>query len=424
MGSGVQRPHRNRGVSRLLGWNVAVCGSVALGILTNPLRAQPTGVLAKLEQDISYIVETVKPCVVTVTGSLQNAVSTGGEPNTAAQQLGVAPQLAESTYTAQLSRVGSGVVYDTAGHIITGSSVVLEADRIWVSFVDGRRREAQYVGCDVQTGIAVIRVTGEQVQPATLSKRGLKPGSWVTIVGNSLGVSPSVSLGLVNGIRPDGLVQVSANLNPGLTGSPAFDWQGHLVGIVLATVAAQPGDDPLADEIFSGTALLCPIDVVRSAVEMILSRRVRPRGWIGLTVEREDGPVPGARVVSVAANSPAELAGIRPGDLIVRVGTRRTQGIMELLAHLTDAEPGEVLDFTILRGDRTVRALVEVMEPPHGGDFHVEVESGCGTTLPTRHTSPTYGYRAPNRGIPSREELEKKIQSLERELRNLKSRLK
>ncbi|MDZ7374050.1 MAG: S1C family serine protease [candidate division KSB1 bacterium] len=408
---------------------VLVTACVFLGLSLGPVgtSAQPSGILEKLERDISYIVEAVRPCVVTVTGHRSQK---------AAQASPVRPSLfsflhreeaegLDSSEVVQLNVVGSGLVYDTLGHVVTRSTVVVGAEKIWVSFTDGHQEEAKYVGCDVQTGIAVIRVRSRQRVSAVISENPLRPGAWVTIVGNSLGVTPSVSLGLVNGIRPDGLVQVSAALNPGLTGSPAFDSQGRLVGILTAGVAAGGEGETAFGGPLSGTALLCPVHIVRPAVEMILSRALDTRGWVGLTVERQEAPVRGVRVVEVAPSSPAQLAGLRPGDVIVRVGPDRTQGIPELLRHLSDARPGEVLDFTVLRGGRTVRALVEVTERPADGDFHVEVESGCGPVIPVQsaaNSGESLSSREGPRGSTS--DLEVRVRRLEREIQRLKARVK
>ncbi len=406
-----------------------LAGAVLVNALADGnLFAQPTGVLEKLEQDISYIVEKVKPCVVTVSGRGRQVRYTPGPRRKGFLSLfrrDRIEQRGDTSGVVQVCRVGSGLIYDSLGHVITRSSVVLDAGEIWVTFIDGRKYRAEYVGCDVQTGIAVVRVRADSLVPAVFSDGSVRPGAWVTIVGNSLGVTPSVSVGLVNAVRPDGLIQLSANLNPGLTGSPAFDSQGRVAGILIASLGSATDAAGAVAEALSGTALLCPAQIVRSAVESILARSVRPRGWVGVTVEREERPVRGVRVIQVVRNSPADLAGIRPGDLIVRVGPKRTQTIAELLQHLTEAEPGEVLDFTILRGRRTIRALVEVVERPARGDFHVEVESGCGTVIPSERIAPAaYGYRSPAAPRGSRDDLERRIRRLEREIQMLKSRMR
>jgi len=418
-----ERLGKPRAASRFL-----LVALLAKSVLAVPAWAQPSGVLEKLEQDISYIVEKVKPCVVTVTGyRYQQAAETAGPRHSLLSFLRreEVPDRADTSNVVQVHLVGSGLVYDTLGHVVTRSSVVLGSDGVWVTFMDGRRAKASYVGCDVETGIAVILVEARGLNAVPVSESPLRPGSWVTIVGNSLGITPSVSVGLVNGIRSDGLVQLSANLNPGLAGSPAFDSQGRLVGILMASISPGGEVESVAGGAFSGTALLCPMRFVRRAVEMILSRRMDTRGWVGLTVERQETPVRGIRVVDVAPNSPAELAGLRSGDVIVRVGPDRTQSITELLRHLADARPGEVLDFTVLRGGKPWRALVEVMERPDGGDFHVEVESGCGATFLTKlPRADTNGFRTSQPATASPSDLELRIQRLEAELRQLKARVK
>ncbi|HFE52358.1 MAG TPA: serine protease [Bacteroidetes bacterium] len=412
-------------------WGLVALVAVLLGGgFSSAFAQQPTGVLKSLEQDIAYLLQKVKPYVVTVTGRTYRVIVAPEQSNKKLLSF-----LHESDQdklrrpvTETVCNVGSGLIYDERGDVITKSSIVQDAEEIVVTLMDGRQVPATYLGSDVRTGLAVVRMAPDGYAVPEFSDGKTLPGAWLTIVGNSMGVSPSVSVGLVNGIRSDGLIQVSTTVSPGSIGSPVFDSEGRVAGMLAACLEANSSDDSGLGGAMAGGALVYPAPMVRSIVEGILSKGRVPEGWLGFTLEAADSGAPGPRVVRVVENGPADLAGIRPGDFVVRVGTLRVSNLEELMQQLSRARPGQVLDLTVLRGQRVIRALVQVSERPPHRPVGVEVESECEGPGKTRTA---LGLRQAATGrdhafgrTMSRGDIQRRIQKLEREIKKLKAQIK
>ncbi len=404
--------------------------SILLGGLTpSVLAQQPTGVLKSLEQDIAYLLQKVKPYVVTVTGRSYRVIVIPREQKKLLSFLHESEQQqSKRPVTESVCNVGSGLIYDERGDVITKSSIVQDAEEIVVTLMDGRQMQATYLGSDVRTGLAVVRMAPDGYSVPVFSDGKVVPGAWLTIVGNSMGVSPSVSVGVVNGIRSDGLIQVSTTVSPGSVGSPVFDSEGRVAGILAACLEANSADGSGLSSSMAGGAVVYPAPMVRSIVEGILAKGMVPQGWLGFTLEAADTAAPGPRVIRVVEDGPADLAGIRPGDYVVRVGTLRVNNLEGLMAQLTQARPGQVLDLTLIRGKRMIRALVQVSERPPHRSVGVEVESECegpGKARTNFGLRGTPGGRDHAFGEPiSRRDIQRRIQKLEREIKKLKAQIK
>jgi len=421
----------SRGVSgpARRGAAIALALVVFGGFASSALAQQPTGVLKSLEQDIAYLLEKVKPYVVTVTGRSYRVIVIPKEEKKLLSFLHESDQQQpKGPVTESVCNVGSGLIYDERGDVITKSSIVQDAEEIVVTLVNGKQVQATYLGSDVRTGLAVVRMAPDGYSVPAFSDGKILPGAWLTIVGNSMGVSPSVSVGVVNGIRSDGLIQVSTTVSPGSIGSPVFDSEGRVAGILAACLEANSPDGSGLGSAMAGGALVYPAPMVRSIVEGILAKGMEPQGWLGFTLEAPDTAAPGPRVIRVVEDSPADLAGIRPGDYVVRVGTLRVNNLEELMAQLSQARPGQVLDLTLLRGKRVIRALVQVSERPPHRSIGLEVESECEGPGKTR---PNLGLRSAPGGRDhafgqsiSKQDIRRRIQKLEREIKKLKAQIK
>ena len=234
---------------------------------------------------------------------------------------------------------GSGFVVDEAGHIVTNQHVVEGAEEISVSFADGVRREAEIVGQDPSTDVALIQVDAPRkaLKPLTLGdSNSVGVGEPVIAIGNPLNVGISVTSGIVSGLgRPikapnnytiNDAVQTDAAINPGNSGGPLLDSRGTVIG-VNAQIASESGG-------FEGVGFAVPINTVKSVIRQLITEGEVVHGYIGVSMyqfsidelsayaglseraldERYGLPGNGAIVSEVTPDGPAEKAGIRGGD--------------------------------------------------------------------------------------------------------------
>lgn len=259
-----------------------------------------------------------------------------------------------------LLKIGSGFVYDGDGFIITRRSLVQEGDSIVVTLTDGRITNAWIVYNDADTGTALLKIPYDDVSPASLGRSAdLLAESAVTILGNSLGTFPSVTMGTFLGMRGDGNLHVDAMVPPGNCGSPVLDELGRVVGLFLGREICGAGTRELPEPL--GVAL--PIERVQTETDRVLRHVREGKGWIGITVSKLDG-MSGVRVVRVARDGPTDRAQIAVGDTIVAFEGRPIQGPTDLAKHVRQMPPNREIVFTVLRGGRRDERTVRIGEEP------------------------------------------------------------
>jgi len=269
---------------------------------------------------------------------------------------------------------GSAVVIDPTGLLVTNHHVVDGATRIGVRLGDGREFVGEVVGGDAVTDVAVVSVEASDLPTARLGRSdALRVGQLVLAVGNALGLpgGPTVSLGVVSALgRPlpgadfifEGLIQTDAAINPGNSGGPLVDLDGAVVGINAAMV-------PFAQ----GVGFAIPIDAVRRVAGELRHRGRIVRPWIGVTVAelrpeiaRQHGVAPhsGLLVAEVVPRSPAHRAGLRPGDVITRVGPFEVRSVRELLGSLSGFPVGTDVQLAYARKGASGVTSVPLQERP------------------------------------------------------------
>ncbi len=282
--------------------------------------------LAELEERIVRSVESLRPSVAGVE-SLRLVRGGRGESRPAAAQ-------------------ATAVVLDRSGHLLTNQHVVERASGVRVHLADGRDLTGEVLGGDAVTDVALIKVDGIDLSPARLGdSESLRVGQMVLAVGYALGLpgGPTVSTGVVSALgRPlpgsdfifEGLIQTDAAINPGNSGGPLADLSGAVIGINAAVV-------PFAQ----GVGFAIPIHAVRRIAEELRTHGRVVRPWIGVSVAelgpevaRLHGLVPesGLLVAEVVDRSPAHRAGLKPGDVLRRLGPfeiRRVRDLLEGLSH-------------------------------------------------------------------------------------------
>ena len=300
---------------------------------------------------------------------------------------------------------GSGFVVDEAGHIVTNQHVVEGAEEISVSFADGVRREAEVVGQDPSTDVALIQVDAPRkaLKPLTLGdSNSVGVGEPVIAIGNPLNVGISVTTGIVSGLgRPikapnnytiNDAVQTDAAINPGNSGGPLLDSRGTVIG-VNAQIASESGG-------FEGVGFAVPINTVKSVIRQLITEGEVVHGYIGVEMyplgideisayaglseraldERYGLPGNGAIVSEVTPDGPAEKAGIRGGDdkeiegILVPVGDVITgiegdpvSSSEDVIEVVNSVKPGERLLMTVVTpGEKERRVKVTVGTRPEG----------------------------------------------------------
>jgi serine peptidase DegS len=292
----------------------------------------------------------------------------------------VAPSLGElfggllPRYRQRIERsLGSGVIVDEAGHIVTNHHVIANADSIRVQLEDGRVADAHIVGRDPDTDLAVLKIDLSPLPVATFGRSDqLKVGDVVLAIGNPIGLSHTVTHGIVSatsrqqlGIAPlEDFIQTDAPINFGNSGGALVDSSGALIGINTAIVAKNLGVE--------GIGFAIPVNMVRGVLSDIIAHGRVIRGWIGIIPEdvtdeqasRLGLSQSGVVVANLYVGSPAQQAGLQPADLLLEIGGVTLHTAQDALSRIAIEKPGAVLAIKVLRGRRTLEVKVHVSEQP------------------------------------------------------------
>jgi serine protease Do len=285
--------------------------------------------------------------------------------------------------------LGTGFIIRPDGVIVTNAHVVAGATNISVMLRDGTTYPAKTIGTDETNDLAVLKVDAKDLPVAPLGDSdNLLVGEWAIAIGNPYGfmlgnAEPSVTAGVISGVgrnlvaRGEGpsayfdMIQTDASINPGNSGGPLVNADGEVIGVNSSIYSTSGGS--------IGLGFAIPIDRARRVAEDLLTHgRVR-RPWIGVQLEqiRTQNPrdliVRGAQVAGVAPSSPAEQAGIRPGDLIVRLRDRTIRNRFDWEAALLDLRVGDKVPLTVRRGGRDVAVTVAIADLPEVSAPKVEV---------------------------------------------------
>jgi serine peptidase DegS len=269
--------------------------------------------------------------------------------------------------------LGSGVIVDEAGHIVTNHHVIANADSISVQLEDGRVAEAHIVGRDPDTDLAVLKINLSPLPVAVFGRSDqLKVGDVVLAIGNPIGLTHTVTHGIVSatsrqqlGIAPlEDLIQTDAPINFGNSGGALVDSSGALIGINTAIVAKNLGVE--------GIGFAIPVNMVRGVLSDIIAHGRVIRGWIGILPEDITDEQAaqlglaqgGVLIANLYVGSPAQEAGLQPGDLIQAIGGTDLHSAQDALARIAAEKPGATLSIKVLRGRRTVEVKAHVSERP------------------------------------------------------------
>lgn len=296
---------------------------------------------------------------------------------------------------------GSGVIIDAVGGvIITNQHVVAGGNAFRVDLIDGRSFDATLLGADDATDIAVLQISAAGLSQVEVSDSDtLRTGDLVFAVGHPLGLDQTLTMGVISGLGRSGMgdaiedyIQTDAAVNSGNSGGPLLDSAGRLVGINTAILSGSMGGGN------DGVAFAVPSRIMLAVAEQLRTGGSVRRGRIGATLgsltpmrARELGTpiVRGAVVEDVAPGSPAERAGLRRNDVIIRIQGRAVEGSGGVTSTVGIAAPGSQLEIVYLRASEEMRTLVVVEEPQVSPPVQVTGVSGQAFGAGFRDLRPT-----------------------------------
>lgn len=270
--------------------------------------------------------------------------------------------------------LGSGVIVSSEGLILTNHHVIEAADEIEVALADGRTMPARIVGTDPETDLAVLKVDVKDLPAITFAQPGkASVGDVVLAIGNPFGVGQTVTQGIISALGRSHLgintfenfIQTDASINPGNSGGALVDTEGNLVGVNSAIYSRSGGS--------MGIGFAIPVSLVKQITEQIIRQGSVIRGWLGIeaqdvTPELADSfklsNTDGALIAGVLTNSPAELAGLKPGDILIGVNGQHVTDSSSMLNLVSGLKPKKKAVLKIVRAQQELNIPIVVGTRP------------------------------------------------------------
>ena len=303
----------------------------------------------------------MSPIVKAVNSARPSVVNISGEKTISSQSTS---QIGQAHDGRRVNGMGTGVVIDPRGYIVTNHHVVNGVRTIRVSLADGEERFARVVQRDEKTDLAVIKI--DSVDPLPVAKIGrssdLMLGETVVAIGNAYGYPGTVTEGIISELhRPvqvsdaqfySDLIQTDASINPGNSGGPLLNIDGEMIGINVAVRAGA-----------QGIGFAIPVDQVLEVVARLLATAGKETTWHGLYLGDTKDEIK-AVVGSVAEGSPADESGLQPGDVVTGVDEMKIERAMDFHRAMLERKPGEKVGLTVLRGDESVDLEMKLARLP------------------------------------------------------------
>ena len=337
----------------------------AAEVVSDTALTEPSqhSILETRDREFTDLVASVLPCVVSIDAIPADAVDPnvqrlkmlfGGQPGTSPSQL------------------GSGVIVSDVGHLVTNFHVINGAGAVRVHLNDGRIMPAKYLGADPRSDVAILKIEAEGLQPAKWGDSDhVRIGQGVFAVGNPLGLQETVTQGIISGKGRRALseaanefFQTDTAINQGNSGGPLFGLRGELIGITnMVTTGGQ------------GIAFAIPSNIVRRVFESIRDNGRFIRPWFG-TVMRPLTPrlasqlgistTKGALLVGTYENSPAALAGLMPGDVVISFNNKPIIDHIDLRNRIAESPVGQEVKLQVLRkgGEFSTQATIAAEPSP------------------------------------------------------------
>jgi len=369
-----------------------------IGIGLNPLKPKPANgekeeqkvvSALSLEEAFVSVAERVKPCVVNLSTETKIKV----KPFDPFRDFGFRDPFFEDffkdffhgqerEYTQQ--SLGSGVIVDEKGYILTNYHMVKDTSKIRVTLLDGRKFEAKIVGTDPKTDLALIKIDAKNLPSAVLGDSDkVRVGSWAIAIGNPFGFNHTVTIGVISAkertlhiAEYENFLQTDASINPGNSGGPLVNIKGEVIGINTAIVGSA-----------QGLGFAIPINMAKKIVGDLIEHGKVIRAWLGVYIQDLTPELAesmgisikeGVLVSEVIKNSPAEKSGIKRGDVILSIDNENVQTSKELQQKVLSKGVGkEVLIKLIREGQEiTIKVKLEKMPEEKGVAEKEVVEKG------------------------------------------------
>ncbi len=276
--------------------------------------------------------------------------------------------------TFEFQGAGSGVIMNPEGYILTNNHVVEQTKTVNVFLCNGEKYEGTVIGTDPSTDVAVIKINGDNFYSGQFGNSDtLRPGQIAIAIGNSLGLSggPSVTIGVISAIQRnipsergilENMIQTDAAINPGNSGGPLIDSDGTIIGINNAII-------PFAH----GIGFAIPINVAKDVANELITygRVIRP--WLGilgidinptLASYYQLAADEGALIVQINEESPAEKAGLEPGDIIIEIEGKHMRGMEDVRHTIWKRKAGENITLKILRNHQQILGTLKLTHTP------------------------------------------------------------
>ncbi|NMC63141.1 MAG: DegQ family serine endoprotease [SAR324 cluster bacterium] len=271
--------------------------------------------------------------------------------------------------------LGTGVIVSDSGYILTNNHVIEGADEVQVRLSNGKTIKASVKGKDDRSDIAVLKIdTKEKLQPARLgTSDNLKIGQWVIAVGNPFGLDNTVTAGIISakgrsimgGGQYEDFIQTDAAINPGNSGGPLVNLEGEVIGINTAIFSRSGG--------YMGIGFAIPITMAKKVMDSLIKDGKVTRGWLGVGIHNlneglaesfQHQGTEGALVTQVQPDTPAERAGLKEGDIIVKLDGQKIKDVNQLRNDIAALAPKSKAKLEIIRNGKQEEISLEIGELP------------------------------------------------------------
>jgi serine protease Do len=335
-------------------------------------------ILLKTNRAMAEVVAAVKPAVVNISSVKTVKVAERQSPFSQdpffKRFFGDEFRNSEKPKEQKRSGLGSGVIVDAKGYILTNNHVIKGADEIKVTLSDKREFKGKVIGTDQKTDLAVIKIDSDKLPVLRLGDSdGLKTGETVLAVGNPFGLSQTVTTGIVSatgranvGIADyEDFIQTDAAINPGNSGGALVNIRGELIGINTAIFSTSGG--------YQGIGFAIPSTMAKAVMESLISNGKVVRGWLGVSIQPLTADLvkqfnladdSGVLIGDVVEDGPADKAGIQRGDVIVEFNGLAVKEVRQLRNIVADSTPGKAIPVKLIREGKTKSIEVKIAEMP------------------------------------------------------------
>ena len=282
----------------------------------------------------------------------------------------------DAAFTPETETLGSGFIISKDGYIVTNQHVIDKAKSINITLSDNRKFEAEVIGEDKQTDLALLKISSDKPLKAVVfgDSDALRIGDWVLAIGNPFGLGGSVTAGIVSAKSRDiesgsydNFIQTDAAINQGNSGGPMFNLKGEVIGVNSAIFSSN-GES-------MGIGFATPAKMAQWVISQLRRDGKVTRGWIGVSIQPNPLQEEGILVTRITEGSPAQKAGIAAGDIISKFNTIPVTGVTNLSRIIAESAVGETLNFEIIRNGEVLNIKVQAQKMPEAPEPKAEQKS-------------------------------------------------